>query len=204
MHADPRYAPIDLWRIMAEYLRILYNLFGDSSRLAIDRIMSPAAYKIFMPWLRAGECLLRRLLLAEAAAMPRPALKPSPPRARARPRAKAPPPPFAADQPDNWKLSFRCFEAKRAGKRARAASKRVAPRGFYPARALALRYEALLRVYNNPHRTARRLARRLYAKPALLKRMLNIPDNAENLVGPEDFAAIDAAAQQGARLLDSS
>lgn len=66
---------------------------------------------------------------------------------------------------------------------------------------LAERYEALLRVFNEPAPYARRLARRLHATPYRIRDVLQLSPEAERRV--DGYAALCAAAETGARKLES-
>ncbi len=72
-----RHAPRELWLIAQAFLNALYNLFGAPEDVAARHTLALKAHKMLASSLRAGEALLRKLLLIEAAA---PARKP--PRAK--------------------------------------------------------------------------------------------------------------------------
>ena len=111
-----------------------------------------------LSWLQAGEVLMRRLLLLEAIAHGPPPHT----RERASRQRKGEPTlyTFAPANPEAWRVSFRCLvETQRRRAHKRRAGKRVVD-GYF-ARPLAERFEALLRVFNEPAPFARRLARRM-------------------------------------------
>lgn len=65
--------------------------------------------------------------------------------------------------------------------------KHEAPLAFRSAWPLAERYEALLRVFANPHAHAQRLARTLHATPHRVHELLQPPPDAERHVDLSDF-----------------
>lgn len=180
-----RHAPLDFWRAAEYILNVIFNLFGEPQDIAQNPWVAPKTHKLIARWLRGAEALLRRLLLLEAAALN---LAPTPRRARAPRQRTRRLHAFYPDDPSTWRVSFRCSERG-------ASSARTSPRRFGAAATqvdafvLALRYEALLRVYNDPAPYARRLALR----GAVTRAMLAPCPDAANLIG-DDYAAIDLAA----------
>lgn len=81
-------------------------LFGAPETVAAQHTLTSKAHAQMASWLRTAEAMLRRLLLIEASAYPRPNTRPllRAPRTRAR-KLK----PFTADAPGQWRVSFRCF-----------------------------------------------------------------------------------------------
>jgi hypothetical protein len=159
--------------------------------------------------LASPEALLRRLLLIEAAALD---LAARPPRARAprqRVRRRFE---FWPDKPEDWRVSFRCFQASQAREtktgrgpsRACAVSSAARDVGrFRDAWPLAERYEALIRAFNTPHPHARRLARRLRAEPKALAAVLAAaPEYADRVDNAEELT--ERAHSAWARRPDSS
>ena len=211
MKPDLRNAPLELWRIASRYLNDLFNLFGPPEEIAARRVFAKDAYDLLSRWLRAGECLLRELLLLEASLLGAPASGPAAnaktKTARAQPRApklRA----FHSANPEDWRVSFKVFVAPACNRQ----EKKPAPhrrakrlsRGHYGAWGIARRCEALLRVYNNPGPYAARLARRLFAAPQRIASVRKIPAAAPDLVGRESFAAVRAAVSLAATRFDSS
>ena len=128
MKPDIRNAPLDLWRIASEFIATFFGLFGDPEQIAMQRVFSKAAYELLLPWLRAGEWLVRELLLIEAALLGarafRPALFTS---KNARLKARAPRlGKFHCDDPEAWRVSFRIF-VKRGDTHAHAAARQHCP-----------------------------------------------------------------------------
>jgi hypothetical protein len=165
--ADHRYVPIALWRVASRLMLTLFNLFGEPDALARQHSIGAKDYKLACDWLRTVEALFRRLLFIEASYYVG-ELTPPKPRAK-RPRARREMA-FFPDQPDAWRVTFRTMERGRPRQR-RASRSHRAPLKFYSAWPLAERFEALLRVHNNPAPFAKRLARRLNADsvPDMLK-----------------------------------
>jgi hypothetical protein len=198
-----RTAPLDLWRAAAAFLHMLQALFGDPGAIASRSTLTIVTYKMIAAWLRAGEAMMRRLLLIEAAAFPKPKPRLQPPASHTRVRKLMR---FEAEHPELWRVSFRCFadapsratptaRFSRRDRRARSPKLRSA----WP---LAERYEALLRVFNDPSACARRLARRLHAAPQRTAALLRTPPEAETRV--ERFAELTAAATTQAMRFNSS
>lgn len=186
-----RTAPRALWLVAQAFLIVLHNLFGAPEDVARQHTLTRAAHTLMRQWLRAGEAMMRRLLLIEASAYPKPNTRPllTPSRKRAR-KLHA----FTPEHPEKWRVSFRCLGADRA--RPRRPSRRTAPTRFASAWPLAERYEALLRAYNDPAPYARRLAARLFATPHRTRALLHAPPGAAALVGAHDFATLGENAER--------
>ena len=103
-----RIAPAALWAVAESFLHLLYNLFGPPERIAFQHTLTKAPYPLLLSWLRAGEALMRRLLIIEAAALPKPNTPPRlwPTRTRARKVVG-----FDDDKPEAWRVSLRCFSS---------------------------------------------------------------------------------------------
>ena len=168
--ADARHAPIELWRLAGGLLTYFYHLFGDASRIAALHTVTAKSRALMLTWLRAAEAMLRRLLLIEAAGYARAlrAKRARKPRVRQKKLVA-----FDSETPEQWRVSFRALDHKRA--RRRSAVARRDPVRFHSSWPLALRYEALIRVYNNPTPFARRLASRLRAEPSRAAAVLAQP-----------------------------
>ena len=175
-----RNAPIALWRVAEAFLHTLHNLFGAPEDVAFRHTLTRGPYVLLLSWIRAGEAMLRRLLLIEAAALPKPNTRPLlwpqnllTGKKRARRMME-----FFDDKPEDWRVSFRCQCDIRVRKATRkrvtlSRSERDAnPPSFYSVWPLAERYEALLRVFNDPTGYAKRLAKRLYANAVKALRAL--------------------------------
>lgn len=185
-----RAAPMALWRAMGAFLTLLFNLFGPPERVARQGALTTTQRALILSWLRAGEAMLRRLLLIEASALE---LAPAAPRITrtSAPRAKRPHA-FDADAPESWRVSFKCtFVAVRsrpAGQRRHTlAQKPAKERRFAGAWPIAERFEAMLRAYNDPAPCATRLARWITRHPAQAERLIDAPDDAPALFGEESF-----------------
>lgn len=210
-HLD-RTAPLTLWRAAGAFMHILHALFGAPEHVAAKHTLLLKAHQLMASWLRCGEAMMRRLLLIEAAAFAKPNTRPllREPRKRTRKLMG-----FSPDKPEEWRVSFRCMERPRprvpdngAFSRARTPAlhrrRRLTreerwcsdhwPRPkFRSAWPLAERYEALLRVFNDPIAYARRLARRLHATPHRLRELLRAPPEAAHRV--DRFEPLTAAAE---------
>jgi hypothetical protein len=195
-----RTAPLALWRIAEAFLNILHSLFGAPEDVAREHTLTRAAHMLMLSWLRVGEALMRRLLVIEAAAFPKPSPRaPRSTRQRAR-RLMS----FTPENPEDWRVSFRygapaSSPAKAEAKTPAGPRRSINLRSAWP---LAERYEALLRVFNAPHAFARRLSNRLRARPHLLPAVLHAP---EDYIHRVDHAEdLTAAAESAWRKPDSS
>lgn len=107
--SDPiRHAPLALWRAAQAFLGVLHMLFGAPETVAAKHTLTGKAHAHMATWLRSAEAMLRRLLLIEASAYPKPNTRPLL-HAR-RPRTKKLMT-FSADAPEAWRVSFRCFSS---------------------------------------------------------------------------------------------
>lgn len=180
-------------------MHTLYALFGAPEDVAARHTLRSAAHALLAAWLRVGEALMRRLLLVEASAYPRPNTRPllHPHRKRTRKLMG-----FDADAPEKWRVSFKCF-SKDCGHPARSlpAGSRQSQR-FHSAWPLAERYEALLRVFNDPAPFARRLAARLHATAHRLRAMLRLPADASQKI--DGLSALAEAVDDASRHFSSS
>lgn len=209
----PRTAPLALWRIAEAFLHVLYSLFGAPEDVAREHTLTRAAHTLLLSWLRVGEALMRRLLVIEAAVYPgalqsnEPGTSCRQPRQRARKLMS-----FTPENPEDWRVSFRCFSSSpamsggsvetRSGETKGQVAPSDRPAGFHSAWPLAERYEALLRVFNAPHAYARRLAKRLHAQPQRLSAVLEAPDEYFHRV--DQAEDITTAAKHPWRKPDSS
>jgi hypothetical protein len=172
-----------MWEELKALLRALGAIFGDPARLCGEGVLPRGEALSLRGWLAALEAIARAFLLVMAARLPR--SEPRPARTvraaadaeRAGPGAAEAPDP-AAEAPDaemtdseRWAgVAFRVLPAPSAPSGPRAPLQR-----FVGGRSLAYRFEALIRVAEAPEAYARRLARRLYASPALVARVLEPP-----------------------------
>lgn len=236
-----RTAPLALWRAAAAFMHVLAALFGGPGQIAAKHTLTLKAHQLLASWLRAGEAMMRRLLLIEAAAFPKPNTRPLLRTSRKRTRKLMH---FFPETPEQWCVSFRCLLGdtharpatlpswpnaeracvspgrspedpkpfifredrplrRRANRAQRRRAKRMrakpvlrqdrewlkheAPLAFRSAWPLAERYEALRRVFANPHAHAQRLARTLHATPHRVHELLQPPPDAERHVDLSDF-----------------
>jgi len=224
--APIRHAPLALWRAAQAFLGVLHMLFGAPETVAAKHTLTGKAHAHMASWLRSAEAVLRRLLLIEASAYPKPNTRPLlHPR---RPRTKKLMT-FSPDAPEAWRVSFRCFASpalrqaqgsrelaqssglslskatrqKRLSREERWCAEHLAPPvTFRSAWPLAERYEALIRVFNDPAAYARRLSKRLHATPHRLREVLRAPPEAGHRV--DHFDESGECAEQSWRLHFSS
>ncbi len=182
----------------------LFNLFGEPQQLAFRQTLAARDYKLACNWLRTVEALFRKLLVIEASHYARDLAPPKPRAKRKRPRRMVT---FYPDQPDDWRVTFRTSldrgrprpqcstdqalaitdTSRRAGEDA------YGPRNaFHCAWPLAERFEALLRVHNDPTPFAKRLARRLYAAPQRVAEIVREPPELQHRIDIEPYAEIAA------------
>jgi len=57
-------------------MHTLFNLFGAPEDVAFRHTLTRAPYALMLSWIRCAEAMLRRLLLIEAAAFPKPNTRP--------------------------------------------------------------------------------------------------------------------------------
>jgi len=202
---DQRFAPLALWRPASRLMVTLFNLFGEPQDLAFRHTLVARDYKAALNWLRSVEAVFRKLLLIEASYYAK-ELAQTKHRAPSKREQKLVS--FLPENPDSWRVSFRASEApvgkggsarlRRAGVAQRRAPN-FAPTTFHAAWPLAERFEALLRVHNNPAPYAKRLARRLYAAPKSIAAIVREPPELTHRIDPEPHAAL--ASLLGARTL---
>jgi hypothetical protein len=203
-----RTAPLHIWRIASALITTLFNLFGAPERLAAKHTITAKSRALILSWLRCAEALVRQLLVVEASAYERDARTSRP--TRAKPRLRKPVS-FEADAPETWRVSFRCILDRRRPRRrgtrrhpttleACAGGPRKPLSSAWP---LAERFEALLRVHNNPTPFAKRLARRLYAAPRLVIGVLNKPIELMHRISEDDFRLIRDLAHARAIVFES-
>lgn len=195
--ASARQAPLALWRIAQAFLATLYALFGAPEDVARRHTLTGKAHGFLAGWLRCAEALMRRLILIEAAAYPRPNTRPLLRPARKRVRKLMG---FEAERPEAWRVTFHCFALRDEGLGTRDEDSSAAPlvprpaslvpkTRFRSAWPLAERYEALIRVFNAPAAYARRVAQRLHAVPHRLGEVLRAPPEAAHRVDGFDALA---------------
>ncbi|MEZ5995561.1 MAG: hypothetical protein R3C25_07375 [Hyphomonadaceae bacterium] len=218
--APVTYAPPLLWAAARALLSTLFTLFGEPAQIAAQHTHGPGERSLLLKWLRAGEALMRHLLLIEAAHYAKPNTRPllRAPRKRTR-RLMS----FEADKPEAWRVSFRVLldrpaqarnsganrglslskagGRKRLSREERWCAERWAKPQFFSAWPLAERAEAMLRAFNNPEPFARRLARRLHATPHRAAALTRHPESLPHMV--DDFAALCEAAGLARRRFES-
>lgn len=199
-------APPSLWAAADALLQAIFALFGAPEIIAARHTLTHKNWTLLGAWLRAGEALMRRLLLIEAAHYAKPNTRPllKPRRVRRRRLVG-----FSADAPEAWRVSFRCLldRQRRAGETRRGcstvagdgaggprdrwhASRWPTPK-FHSAWPLAERAEALLRVFNDPAPYARRLAARLHATPHRAAALTRHPPNLPHTLADAEAATLD-------------
>lgn len=196
-----RFAPIALWRVASHLLATLFNLFGEPQALAHQHSISAKDHKLALNWLRCVEALFRKLLLIEASHYEN-GLSQTKPRMRGKRKRRMMT--FFPDDADAWRATFRCIAHGRP--RPRSSMQTQAPAStkpggtvrvpYHSAWPIAERFEALLRVHNDPTAYAKRLARRLYANPQRIADMLREPPELRNRIDAEPYAEIAALSER--------
>jgi hypothetical protein len=227
--APHRHAPLALWRIAQGFLNVLYATFGAPEEVAARHTLTRHAHALMASWLRAAEMLMRRLLLIEAAAYPKPNIRPLLYEKRVRMRKLMG---FSPDEPGKWRVSFRCFSApsgvthtqtqkacdvrkasavgvchprrRRISREDRWSYENFKPATLRSAWPLAERFEALIRVFNDPTKYAQRLARRLRTTPHRVVEVLNYTEDSWDRVGREHRGELEAEVRQAIKTLNSS
>lgn len=187
---NERFAPIALWRVASRLMVTLFNLFGEPHVLASKYTLTARDYKLACDWLRTLEALFRKLLFIEASYYAHEASQTKPRTKHKRARRWMT---FTDDDPDAWRVNFRFWDRGPPGPPS-SDTRRHAPRPirFNSAWPLAERFEALLRVHNNPAPFAKRLARRLYANPPRIADLQRAPETLAHRIDPGPYAEIDA------------
>jgi hypothetical protein len=196
----PRAASLDLWRHFRAFLCTIVNIFGDPETLAARHTLLRTEWRLTNTWIKVAEALLRRLLLIEAAAIL--LLPASASRPKKMPRARKLVT-FYPDKPEDWRVHFCCLLDRRQRER-QARSSRKRPSRFASAWVLALRLEALQRVFNDPHAYAVRLARRLRRAPADAQKLFTTPAKLARFTDPDALEAYDLAASGAALVFNTS
>ena len=182
----------------------LFNLFGEPQDLAFQHSINARDYKLACNWLRTVEALFRRLLLIEASHYAREMEQAKPRTHSKRQRREMA---FFPENPDAWRVTFRTLDGGRprphgavhgqspaldrlndAGEDARGPMR--LPARFHSAWPLAERFEALLRVHNDPTPYAKRLARRLYAAPQRVACIIKEPPELQHRIDLDQHAMI--------------
>jgi len=198
-------APPILWAALRALITTIFALFGEPQRIAAQHTHRKSERTLLLKWLRAGEALMRHLLLIEAAHHAKPNTRPL---LRANKlllgKRRRRPMSFEADKPEAWRVSFRVLHLppRRGGSAERSEAKgdvdgARAPsdafgvssparggdkRRFYSAWPLAERAEALLRAFNNPEPYAKRLAARLHTTPHRAADITRYPENLPQVI----------------------
>ncbi len=197
----PRAASLDLWRHFRAFLCSVLNIFGGPEDIAARHTLTRKEWLHTNTWISAAEALLRRLLLIEAAAIPAQQARPASRTKSARVRKLVA---FYPDKPEDWRVHFRCLLDRRRLRRPAQQSQNHAPSRFCSAWALALRLEALQRVFNDPHAYAARLAARLRRIPADVGKLFTRPPKLAHFADPDAIADYDRAAQEASLAFDTS
>jgi len=204
--SEPDHPRRQLWLIAQQFILTLFDVFGAPEVIAARHTLVRAQWRLLAKWLRAGEALMRQLLLVEAAALPKLDVRVAMRAKRTRKRRTME---FSADAPETWRVGFRCFvsEDRRlpAGKMIKAKCRLEAggPR-FNSAWPLAERAEALLRVFNDPLPYARRLAARLFARPRRAGALMHYAPDSPPLIGAIAFTQVRVAAAESLCVFDTS
>ena len=214
------YAPPILWAAARALITTIFALFGEPARIAAQHTHRQSERTLLLKWLRAGEALMRHLLLIEAAHYARPNTRPLLRASRKRARRLMT---FEPDKPEAWRVSFRNMDRRRprrptpapAGETP-ALNKKRKPRlsreerwcaehrprpKFYNAWPLAERAEAMLRAFNNPEPYAKRLAARLHATPHRARELTRHPPNLPHVI--DDFETLQTEAHTARRRFES-
>jgi hypothetical protein len=174
-----------LWEELKKSLRDAARIWGAPRDLWGEHVLPRADTRLLRGWLAALETIARALLMIMAVRLPDLPPERSPRRVCGRPKQTSVAPRcsprglFRPGEPydsDRWAgVAFRI--APNAGSGERGAGRRTPASRFDFVHGLALRFEALIRVAENPRPYARRLARRLRAEPGLAAVILSPAEN---------------------------
>jgi len=163
---------LDLWRSAREYIAGFWRTHGSPSDVARFGFIGPAFRRELLAWLQPIEALLRRLIARDAAFLA-PSLRLRALRKQQRTRVRRVIELNAASA-QTWPAPFRCDE--RIAPRRPSGFRRLQAPSPRHAFALALRFEACVRVFNDPAPFARRLAFRLLRARAALASLAKLPE----------------------------
>lgn len=221
-NAPLTHAPPLLWQAARVLIETIFALFGTPEEIAAQHTHTGKQRTLLLIWLRAGEAMLRHLLLIEAAHVAKPNTRPLLRERRKRTRRLMH---FTAEKPEDWRVSFRSLHSSparggSAARRSRKAKGDVTRKPyvrlsreerwcadywpkpkFYSAWPLAERAEAMLRAFNNPEAYALRLARRLHATPHRAVELTRHPPNLPRAI--DDFDMLRDAAVVARRRFES-
>jgi hypothetical protein len=204
---DHRAAPLFLWRAASRLITTLFNLFGGPEDLAFQHTLTTPTYRLISNWLRSAEALVRHLIFLEATAYPKPEAQAQSRSQRKRKRREVA---HNADNPEDWRVSFRCVASVQHAQGDNTHSVSVSPttapkaKGFHSAWPLAERFEALLRAHNDPAPYARRLARRIHATPRIIAEILRAPVELARRIAEDVYTALRIACAEQKAALDST
>ena len=153
--APVTHAPPLLWAAARALIVTIFNLFGDPGAIAALHTHRKSERRLLLKWLRAGEALMRHLLLIEAAHCAKPNPQPLANKRLLNKRTRRLMS-FEADKPEAWRVTFRCLSSQH--RRSSSGGARGREKRFHSAWPLAERAEAMLRAFNHPE---------AYAKPPL-------------------------------------
>jgi hypothetical protein len=155
-HAAPNDAALTIWRVVREHIAGLWRTHGSPADVALFGFIGSTLRRELLSWLQPIEGVLRRLIARDAALLA-PSLKLRPLRKHKRAGTRR----VIIDpaQPETWRVVFRSDEKTSA--RAHRGARTLRAPSPYESFALALRFEACVRVFNDPGPFARRLAFRL-------------------------------------------
>jgi hypothetical protein len=187
------------------------TLFDSPRTLACLQLVVAARRDDILAWLRPIEQLIRRLLLLEAQSLP-----PSASSQSATTRAPKPAPKPASEPrqrrlivldpeaPHTWPAHFRLLDRRRPSRHAGGPMRTGLHAGLYNSFALAERWQAALRVAENPARYVRRAAALLKRAPLILESLCKPPPRHAHLHGPCDWAIDEACLRLAFAPPDSS
>ncbi|MGE0739783.1 MAG: hypothetical protein AB7O98_00450 [Hyphomonadaceae bacterium] len=190
-----RAAPPALWRMMLRFLRLAFYACGGVDALTKRRWLDPKTHAFMLSWVRNAERMMRRLLLAEAAALgPLARIAPGDPHARAAAKTARSTARRACRSSGFVVLPRLC--TARTGPR-----RRYKPKRRYSALGIAARLGALHRVLAAPLPYAKRLAR-TFKQPGQIFRVKRTPPPPG--AAPAEYAQLSKIAAFAAALLNSS
>jgi hypothetical protein len=166
-HAEP-FSLEAVWEALRLWARAMVNALGEPASIAAGLLLPRAIREDILAFLAPLEAGVRRLLLIEAAALPRPNEAPVPvSRGRVSANFREDPVRALPEDSREWRCSFRLWPAATRSETPRQtptirATKRVIHYNAFP---LARRIEAVIRVLEDRAAYVAKIARRLHADP---------------------------------------
>lgn len=156
------------WLCLGESAGWIVSLFGAPSKIAGCLILTRGLRENILAWLAPIEAFARRLLVIEAASLPRPNFAlPKAASGRISTALEDAPLTMLGENEGEWRVRFKVWPGVTSAPCARRACEKPPPRNqiVFNAYPIARRIEALLRLAEDRTGALARIARRLFANP---------------------------------------